>query len=142
MAMDKEKLVAGIVGGIVAGFSIGVGFMIAQKTMGRFLTKKAENEDTKVADAVKQGVTEGVKQAKVESDAANFAAMNAMSNNNKRGRSQGRNAMNHAMFGATRNTAFMGFDGEKSDFSGNPNKMNFDANPMGFSSPNSDLNNF
>ena len=38
--MDKEKLISGIIGGIVAGFSIGVGFLIAQRTMGKFLSNK------------------------------------------------------------------------------------------------------
>ncbi len=81
--MDKEKLIAGVVGGIVAGFSIGVGFMIAQKTMGRFFNKQQpKNENADVADAVAKGVTEGVKQAKVEEDAANFSAMNAAAQKN------------------------------------------------------------
>lgn len=128
--MDKEKLIAGVVGGIVAGFSIGVGFMIAQKTMGRFFYKKTEESDTKVADAVAKGVSEGVKQAKVEEDAANFAAMNAMS---KGGRSRGGRAMNQMNNG--RGSTFMGFDG-------NPNKMSFDSDPLGFKSPNSSLNSF
>ena len=129
--MDKEKLVAGVVGGIVAGFSIGVGFMIAQKTMGRFFYKKAEDNDTKVADAVAKGVSDGVKQAKVEEDAANFAAMNAM---NQKGGSRGRDAMNQ-MMNQGRRSSFMGFDG-------NPNTMSFDSDPLSFKSPNSHLNSF
>lgn len=133
MAIEKEKLIAGIVGGIVAGFSIGVGFMIAQKTMGRFFVKKTEESDTKVADAVAKGVTEGVKQAKVEEDAANFAAMNAM--NSKNG-SNGRRAMNQMMMQGGRRSSFMGFDG-------NPNSMGFNGDPLQFkSSPNGGLNSF
>ena len=131
MALDKEKLVAGIVGGIVAGFSIGVGFMIAQKTMGKFFHKKMQNEDVKVADAVKEGVTEGLKQAKVEQDAANFAAMNAATMK----KSRGKQAMSQMMM-SQRGSGFMGFDG-------NPNSMSFNSDPTGFKgSPNSMLNNF
>lgn len=129
MAMDKEKLISGIVGGIVAGFSIGVGFLIAQRTMGNLISKKKADNDTKVSDAVKEGVKEGVKQAKIEEDAANFAAMNANP------RSRGRHAMNKMMMNRPSN--FMGFDG------GNPDEMNFVSDPRRFKgSPNSILNNF
>jgi hypothetical protein len=127
--MDKEKLIAGVVGGIVAGFSIGVGFMIAQKTMGRFFQGKEENSDSKVADAVAKGVTEGVKQAKVEENAANFAAMNA-----SKGGSRGRQAMNQ--MNTQRGGGFMGFNGD-------PTSMEFNGDPLMFlSSPNGELNNF
>ena len=129
--MDKEKLISGIVGGIVAGFSIGVGFLIAQRTMGKFLSKKEDKDTTTVADAVKQGVTEGVKQAKVEEDAANFAAMSANPHNSQR--SRGRQAMQYM---AGRRSSFMGFDG-------NPMKMDFEGDPLKFGmSPNGSLNSF
>jgi hypothetical protein len=134
MAIDKEKLVAGIVGGIVAGFSIGVGFMIAQKSMGRFFNKKVEESDTKVADAVAKGVSDGVKQAKIEEDAASFAAMNAINSSSKSGNSRGGRAINQMNFTKQRGS-YMGFDGH-------PSSMGFDANPLGFKSPNSELNNF
>lgn len=127
MAFDKEKLVTGIIGGVVAGFSIGVGFLIAQRTMGKIISRKSKEQEKSVADAVKEGVTEGVKQAKMEEDAANFAAMNA----NGGRTSRGRRAMNHM----GRRSSFMGFDGH-------PNSMSFDSDPTGFSSPNSSLNNF
>lgn len=123
--MDKEKLVSGIIGGIVAGFSIGVGFLISQRMMGKFFNSKAKEVDTSVSDAVKKGVSEGVKQAKMEEDAANFAAMNA--NNGSKGRS----AM-HKM--NPRSNNFMGFDG-------NPNSMSFNGDPLLFRpSPNGNLN--
>lgn len=127
--MDKEKLIAGVVGGIVAGFSIGVGFMIAQRTMGKFFHKKEEKDTTDVADAVAKGVTEGVKQAKIEEDAANFSNM-INSKNPKR-------AMDKLnMMQNSRSSSFMGFDG-------NPNKMNFNGDPLQFGqSPNGMLNNF
>jgi len=131
--MDKEKLIAGIIGGVVAGFSIGVGFLIAQRTMGKFLSRKEEKDTSTVADAVKQGVTEGVKQAKIEEDASNFAAMNASQRGANTGSSQGRAAMN-AM--SARQSSFMGFDG-------NPNKMSLTSDPLQFGlSPNSALNSF
>ena len=130
--MDKEKLISGIIGGVVAGFSIGVGFLIAQRTMGKFLSKKEDKDTTTVADAVKQGVTEGVKQAKVEEDAANFAAMNASQRGVGNGSSRGRAAMNSM----GRQSSFMGFDG-------NPNKMSMTSDPLQFNmSPNSALNSF
>ena len=132
--MDKEKLIAGVVGGIVAGFSIGVGFMIAQRTMGKFFHKKEAKDGTDVADAVAKGVTEGVKQAKIEEDAANFSAMNAAAQKSG-GRSQGRQAMNQ-MMQQGRRSSFMGFDG-------NPASMGFNSDPLQFkSSPNGDLNSF
>ena len=124
--MDKEKLIAGIVGGVVAGFSIGIGFMIAQRTMGRFFHKKEEKDTTTVADAVAKGVTEGVKQAKIEEDAANFSNMVAAQ---KSGRNPRR-----VMEG--RSSSFMGFDG-------NPTKMEFNGDPLQFGqSPNGMLNTF
>jgi hypothetical protein len=128
--MDKEKLISGIIGGVVAGFSIGVGFLIAQRTMGKFLSKKEDKDTKTVEDAVKQGVTEGVKQAQIEQDAANFAAMNAR---NVKG-SRGRAAMQQMNMG--RQSSFMGFDG-------NPNKMSLTSDPLQFNlSPNSALNSF
>jgi hypothetical protein len=42
--MDKEKIIAGIVGGVVAGFSIGVGFYLAQRTLGKRLSKLKLNK--------------------------------------------------------------------------------------------------
>ena len=130
--MDKEKIIAGIVGGIVAGFSIGVGFMIAQKTIGRWGQKKSKSDTDEVAEAVKKGVTEGVKQAKTEQDAANFAAMNA---------SQGGRAKRH--IGRGQQGQFMGFNGKPSGFVGDPSKMNFSGDPLSFgSTPNGALNSF
>ena len=133
--MDKEKLIAGVVGGIVAGFSIGVGFMIAQRTMGKFFHKKEADAGVDVADAVSKGVTEGVKQAKIEEDAANFANMTAAAKNiNGATGSRGRAAQN--AMGMGRGSTFMGFDG-------NPNKMDFNGDPMMFkNTPNQELNSF
>jgi hypothetical protein len=134
--MDKEKLIAGVVGGIVAGFSIGVGFMIAQKTMGRFFNKQQpKNENADVADAVAKGVTEGVKQAKVEEDAANFSAMNAAAQKNPRS-AGGQAIRQFAKENGGRRSSFMGFDG-------NPNKMGFNGDPLMFqNTPNQELNSF
>ena len=131
--MDKEKLVAGVVGGIVAGFSIGVGFMIAQRTMGKFFHKKEEKDTSDVADAVAKGVANGVKQAKIEEDAANFSNMVAAS---KGGRNP-RKAMEQAMQqGGRRSSSFMGFDGT-------PASMGFNSDPLQFkNSPNGELNTF
>ena len=130
--MDKEKLIAGVVGGIVAGFSIGVGFMIAQRTMGKFFHKKEESDTKSVADAVAKGVSDGVKQAKIEEDAANFSNMVAASNGSKNPRRE----MERVMQQAGRRSSFMGFDG-------NPNKMQFNGDPLTFGqSPNGGLNSF
>ena len=125
--MDKEKIIAGIVGGVVAGFSIGVGFLIAQRTMGRLASKKNKGDSDTVADAEKKGVAEGVKQAKTEEQAAQFAAMNA-----------GRGRRRPAPRGG-----FMGFDGNESTFSGDPSSMSFSGDPTHFgSTPNGNLNSF
>ena len=121
--MDSEKIMGAVVGGIIAGFSIGVGFMIAQKTIGRWVNNKAKAENDTVASAVKDGVKEGVKEAKAAEAAANFSAM--VANNNGR-RPQSRQAQ-----------SFMGFDG------GKPRKIMFESNPFNFvKSPNSNLNTF
>ena len=126
--MDKEKLIAGVVGGIVAGFSIGVGFMIAQRTMGKFFHKKEQSDTNSVADAVAKGVSEGVKQAKIEEDAAKFSNMIASKNP--------RREMERVMQSSGRRSSFMGFDG-------NPNKMEFNGDPLTFGqSPNGNLNSF
>ena len=130
--MDKEKLIAGVVGGIVAGFSIGVGFMIAQRTMGKFFQKKEESDTKNVADAVAKGVSDGVKQAKIEEDAANFSNMVAASKGGKNPRRE----MERVMQQSGRRSYFMGFDG-------NPNKMQFNGDPLTFGqSPNGGLNSF
>jgi|7_EtaG_2_1085326.scaffolds.fasta_scaffold142633_2 hypothetical protein len=60
--MEKEKVISAIVGGVIAGFSIGVGFLLAQKTMGKWASKKGEQEKDKIADAVSQGVNQGMQQ--------------------------------------------------------------------------------
>lgn len=137
--MDKEKLIAGVVGGVVAGFSIGIGFMIAQRTMGKFFHKKEASASTDVADAVAKGVTDGVKQAKLEEDAANFASMTANADPRAAGRGGNRNnprrAMEAQMMGGRR-SSFMGFDGD-------PSKMEFNGDPLMFGgSPNANLNTF
>lgn len=134
--MDTQKVITGVVGGVIAGFSIGVGFLIAQKTMGGLFHRKSSTKDESIKDAVSKGVSEGVKQAKVESDAAAFAAMNA--SRQPKTRSQGRQAMR------TMNSAsFMGFNGKESKFEGNPHKMSFSGDPRTFGmTPNGNLNSF
>ncbi len=119
--MEKEKVVSAVVGGIVAGFSIGVGFMIAQKTMGRWVNRKAEKEKETIADAVQKGVAQGVQQA-------NFNAMN--------GQQMKR-----------RTASFMGFDGNTSEIEwsesqavSDPMSMTHSSDPLSMGSPNSSLN--
>jgi hypothetical protein len=119
--MEKEKVVSAVVGGIVAGFSIGVGFMIAQKTMGRWVNRKAEQEKETISDAVQKGVAQGVQQA-------NFNSMN--------GQQMKRRTSN-----------YMGFDGEntqtewsESKSTSDPMAMSHSSDPLTMGSPNSSLN--
>jgi len=122
--MEKEKIIGAVVGGIVAGFSIGVGFLLAQRTMGRLASKKAKGGADDVASAVKQGVAEGVKQAKVEQDAASYANMTA---------SRGAKAKRMVR---QQPSPFMGFNGDAS-------KMEFNGDPIHFGAmPNADLHRF
>jgi len=123
MAIEKEKIIGAVIGGVVAGFSIGVGFLLAQRTMGRLANKKKKGESSDVAEAVKKGVTEGVKQAKVEQDAASYA--NMTSSKGARAKRMMRTP-----------SPFMGFDG-------NPTKGGFEGDPRFFGKmPNGDLNSF
>jgi hypothetical protein len=124
--MDKEKVIGAVVGGIIAGFSIGVGFLIAQRTMGKWVSKKAVKEQDDIADAVKKGVSEGVKEA-------NFSAMSAQNNATRSRRGGG--------------SSFMGFDGKMDspdwsvdNISGSPLDMTMTSDPMSMASPNSSLN--
>ena len=130
--MEQKQIIGAVVGGIVAGFSIGVGFMLAQKTMGRFASKRGKDESDSVADAVKEGVKEGVKEAKTAQDAASFAAMNAEQGGGKRRPNPKRRVDN-----------FLGFDGKSKNAYGDPKEMSFIGDPMMFGmSPNSGLNSF
>lgn len=114
--MDSEKIIQGVVGGVVAGFSIGVGFIIAQRMMGKWAYGTVAKKEDDVADAVKKGVAEGVKQVNMEQAVANFSAMSEP--------------------GKKRRPKYSGFDG-------NPQKMNFNGDPRRFkSSPNGILNSF
>lgn len=132
--METDKIVKGLIGGISAGFSIGLGFLVAQRMFGKWgynhLSKKEEN----ISEEIKKGVAEGVKEAKKEEQAAQFAAMNASQGSARRGRrSSGKMAQ----------TMFTGFDGKESGFEGNPNKMEFTGEPTMFkSTPNGNLNTF
>jgi hypothetical protein len=136
MNMDTQKVITGVVGGVIAGFSIGVGFLIAQKTMGGLFHKKSAIKEEGIQSAVSKGVSEGVKQAKVESDAAAFAAMNA--SRQPKQRSQGRQAMR-----SMQSPSFVGFNGKESKFEGHPSRMSFNGDPRTFGlTPNGSLNSF
>jgi hypothetical protein len=119
--MDMQKIVPAIIGGVVAGFSIGVGFLIAQRSMGTWILKKEAKKSDSVADAVKDGVKEGIKEVQ----ASNFAAANAQGGRGGRRPSRG--------------NGFYGFDG----FNGDARKMGFSGDPLKFGkSPNSRLNSY
>lgn len=136
MGETGQKLVQGVIGGVVAGFSIGVGFLIAQRMLSKWGYKHQLESNNKpdIASEIKQGVKEGVKEAKTEEQAAQFAAMNAEQGAARKGkRSAGKVAQ----------SMFVGFNGKESEFEGNPNKMSFSGNPMDFgSTPNGSLNSF
>jgi len=72
--MEKSDLVKGIVGGVVAGFSIGVGFLIAQKTVGKMF--HAKKDDVNIKDEIKNGVVEGLKQIQTEKKAQAYESAN------------------------------------------------------------------
>lgn len=125
--MDSEKIIQGVVGGVVAGFSIGVGFLIAQRMMSKWAyggNASAKKEDD-VAEAVKKGVAEGVKQVNMDQAVANFSSAMSAAESPKHQKASRRPA-----------ARFSGFDG-------NPQKMNFNGDPRKFgASPNGALNNF